>query len=142
MKNGALDLLLVHSLVVAIAAEGLVDILLAEDHEFLAVGKTVRVVRKGAAADADGMDLLDILGNGEKSRNRAERLPEVVGIETGDYDPDPAVGEFLADFDEGFIEELGLVNAYDFHVGSNLEHTGRCFYRSARDAVGIVRDYV
>ena len=129
-------------LVVAVAAEGLVDILFAEDDEFLGLAEAVGMIGECAAADADGMDLLDILRNGEEAGDRTEGLAEIVGVEAGADDADAAVGEGLGHLDEALIEELGLVYAYDLHIIVDLEHPGRGFDGRTGNAVRIVGDHV
>ena len=126
----------------AVAAEGLVDVFFAEEDEVLALAEAVRVVRERAAADADRVDLLDVLGDGHQARHRAEGDTEVVGVEARHDDAHAAVGEGLADFDEGVVEELRFVDADDLHLRADLVED----LLGGRDGGGgdfmeIVRDY-
>ena len=92
--------------------------------------------------DADGMDFLDVVRDGQQARHGAEGLAQVVGVQSGDDDADAPVREFLDDTDDAFVEELGLVDADDLHVRFDLEHAGRRLDGSAGNAVGVVGDDV
>ena len=139
-RGGLAFLVFLHRFVVAVAAEGLVGVLFAQDDEFAAVGEAVGEVGEGAAADADGMDLLDVVGDGEESRHGPEGLAQVVGVQAGDDDADAAVGQFLDHADDAVVKELCLVDAYDLDVRVDLEHPGRGLDGGAGNAVGIVGD--
>ena len=78
------------------------------------------MVRERAAADADRVDLLHILGDGHQARHRPEGLAEIVSVEAGHDDAHAPVGERLAHIDEGLVEELRLVDADDLHLGSDF----------------------
>ena len=106
--------------------------------EFLAGGEAVAVVGEVAAADADGVDFLDIFGDGHQTGHRAEGLPEKVGVQAGDDDADAAVGERLGDFNDAFVKKLGFVDTDDLHVGGDVQHPGRRLDRGARDGRGVM----
>ena len=131
-----------YSLVVAVAAERLIGIFFSQQDQLLALGQAVGVVREVAAFHADGMDFLDVFGDGQKGRHRAEGLSKVVRIQAGDDDADAPVREGLADFDEGLVEELGLVDADDADVICDFQHLRRVGNRLGADAVEVVGDDV
>lgn len=114
----------------ALAAERLVDVGLAELDQLGAGGEAVGVIGELAAFDADGVDLLDIFGDGHQERHRTERLAEVVGIEAGDDDADTLVGESLDHLDDAEVEELGFVDADDLDIIRDGEHLDRSVDRS------------
>ena len=123
----------------ALAAERLVDVGLAELDKLRACGETVGVVGELAAFDADGMDLLDILGDGHQERHRAERLAEIVGVKAGDDDAHALVGKCLDDLDDAEVEELGLVDADDLDIIRDGEHLDRSVDRCGGHTVKVVR---
>ena len=128
---------------VALAAKGLVSVFLAKDDELLGVGQAVGVVGQSTATDADGVNLLDVFGDGHQAGHGAERFAEIVGIQTGDDYADAAlVGQFLDYIYNTVIEELGFVDAHDTDVGIDLKHAGRRFDGRAGNAVGIMGDHV
>ena len=125
----------------AVAAEGLVNVFLAQEDEVVALAEAVRVVRERAAADADGVHLLHVLGDGHQARHGPEGLAEVVGVESGGDHAHAAVGQGLADFHEAFVEELRLVDADHFHVGADFfEHLGGGADGGGGDFMEVVRD--
>ena len=143
MRRGLLGFFARAGSVEAVAAEGLVDVFLAEEDEVVALAEAVRVVRERAAADANGMHLLHVLGDGHQARHGPEGLAEVVGVEAGHDDAHAAVGEGLADFDEGLVEELRLVDADDLHLGGDfVEHLGGGADWGGGDFMEIVRDHL
>src|SRR5687767_693121 len=97
----------------AAAAAGLVGVGGADDDAALDLGDALRVVGGLAAADADGVRLGDVLGDGEELRHRLEGAARVVLIEPGDDDAHSARGERVGDAHEFEVEELPLVNADD-----------------------------
>ena len=101
----------------AAAAAGFVSVGRADDDARVLLDDALRVVGGLAAANADGVRLGDVLGDGEQLRHRLEGLAGVVLIEAGDDDARAASGEFVGDLDEPLIEELSLVNADNFGVG-------------------------
>ena len=122
----------------ALAAERLVDVGLTELDQLRAVGETVGVIGELAAFDADGVDLLDVLGDGHQERHRAERLAEVVGVKAGDDDAHAFIGKGLDDLDDAEIEELGLVDADHLDIVRDGEHLQRRIDRSGRDPVKVM----
>ena len=96
-----------------------------------------------AAADTYCMNFLYVFGYGHKARDGTERLAEIVGVKAGYDNPDALVREFLYGFDEGIVEKLGFVYAYDLDVRLQKgDHARRGLYRGAGDAVEVVRDDV
>ena len=126
--------------VVAVAAEGLVDVFFAEEDQVLALDEAVGMVREGAAADADGVHFLHVLGDRHQARHGPERLAEEVGVEAGHDDAYAAVGQRLAHVDERVVEELGLVHADDLHVRGDLEHVGGVADGGGGDLMEVVGD--
>src|ERR1043165_6497330 len=104
----------------AAAAALLVGVARADDDAALDLDDALLVVGGLAAADADGVRLGDVLGDGEQWRHRLEGAARVVLVECGDDDSQPALGESVGDRDEVFVEELPLVNADDLRVRLDL----------------------
>ena len=67
------------------SAKRLVNILLSQFHQRIALGQAVGELGRTAAFDADGVHLLHIFGHSHKRRHRPERLAQKVCIQTG-YD--------------------------------------------------------
>lgn len=126
--------------VVALAAERLVDVLLTELDDSLAGGESVGVVGEIAALDANGVDLLDVLGDGHQARHRAERMAEEVGVEAGDDDSEALVGQYLDYLDDRVAEKLRLIDADHLDVIIDLQHPGGIGDRCGGQAMQIVRD--
>ena len=124
------------------AAERLVEVLFAEDHELVALGEAVGVVGEAAALHTDGMDFLDILGHCHKGRHGTERLTCEICVKTSHYDPYPFVGQGLCHFDNGVVKELGFIYPHYFHIAGKQKHAGRRIYRGGRNAMRIVRDHL
>ena len=74
------------------------------------------------ATDADGVDFLDVLSNGEEGGHRSERLSEIVCVKTGDNYPYASVGKLLNYSYDALVEELCFVNSDYFNIGVDLEH--------------------
>ena len=128
--------------IVALAAEGLVNVLFSEHYELVALGEPVRVVCEVAAADADGVHFLDVLGYCHQGRHRAERLALEIGVQAGYDDPLALVGKGLDHFHQVFPEELCLVNAYHLGLIRSGQHVLRILCRPARYAVEVVGNHV
>lgn len=97
-------------------AERFVLVLFSEQYQLLAFCQTVRVVGRTAAFNADGVYLLNVFGYCHKCWHRTEWLAEEICVKTCDDDSDAPVGQSLHYFNDGVIEELSLVNTYDFHL--------------------------
>src|SRR5438270_8089436 len=115
----------------AAAAARLVAVRSADDDLALDLHDALRVVGGLAAADADGVRLGDVLGDGEELRHRLEGLARVVLVESGDDDTKATLRERVGDRDEFVVEELPLVNADDLRVRLDLREY---LSRRARDA--------
>ena len=103
-------------LLVAVAAEGLVLVSLAQKDALVVLYGAVAEVCQVAAAYADGMYLGDVVGNGTECWHGAEGNALVVHVESCDDDAHTSVCQLVADVDESFIEELRFVNAHDVDV--------------------------
>src|SRR2546423_7870564 len=104
----------------AAAAARLVRVGCADDDLALDLDDALRVVGGLAAADADGVRLCDVLGDGEELRHRLERFSGVVLVESGDDDAHAALRERVRHIDQFVVEELTLVNADDLRVRLDL----------------------
>ena len=97
----------------------------------------LRLRRRAPADDADGGDLRDRVGHGEKLRDRLEGLAEIVLIEAGHDHAQPAGGEHLADLDERSAQELRLVDPDHPRLGvEGIEDLGGRRRRRARGSSG------
>lgn len=105
-----------YGFVVAVSAQGLIDVLFSEYDKLVVLGKTVRMVGEIAAFDADRMDLLYVFSYCHESRHRTERLSGEIRVQTGDYDSYPSVGESLGNFYDRIVEELGFIDADDIDI--------------------------
>ena len=142
-KNAGLGVVFGQGFLVTLAAERLVSVLFTQDDQFLGIRQAVGMVGQSAAADADGVNFLDVFGDGHQTGHGAERLAEIVGIQTGDDHTDATlVGQLLDYIYNTVIEELGFVDAHDADVGIDLKHAGRRFDGRAGNAVGIRGDHV
>ena len=108
--------LLAFRCVETMAAEWLVGIFFSEEHQLVALGKTVGMVGRAAAFHADGVDFLDIFSNCHKGGHRTERLAGEIHIEAGNDYPYTSVSKFLHNLHDCFIKELSLVNSDHFHI--------------------------
>ena len=133
-------LIALHGLFVALAAEGFVLLGLAEHDLAVALDDAVADVGERTAAHADGMDLEDVVGDGEQAGHGAEGFAAEVEVEAGDDDADAAVGEFVADGDDAVVEELGFVDADDFAVAAQQEDALRGVDGCGHDAGAFVAD--
>lgn len=95
------------------AAQWLIDVLLAQFNQAAALGKPVRKLRRTSALHADGMHLLHILGHGHERGHRPERLAEKIHVEPGDNHSDTGIRKALGHLDERGVEKLGLVHSDD-----------------------------
>lgn len=129
-------------LVETLAAERLVHILFAEHHQFVAEGEPVGEIGEISAFHTDGVNFLHVFSYREQSGHRAERLSEIIHVQTCYYHAHSAVGELLHHFDKALIEELRLIDSYDLHVVGNVQNFSRGADRGARNAVAVVRNHV
>ena len=128
--------------IVALAAKGFINVLFSQHYELVALGEPVRVVCEVAAADADGVHFLDVLGYCHQGRHRAERLALEIGVQAGYDDPLSLVGKGLDHFDQVLSEKLGLVNAYHLGVIRGSQHVLRILCRPARYAVEVMGNHI
>ena len=98
------------------AAKWLILVFFSEQYQLFAFCKTMRMVGRATAFYADGVYLLDVFRDGHKCRHRTERLAEEVCIETCNDDSDAPVCQCLYYFNDGVIEELCFIDAYNFHI--------------------------
>ena len=71
---------------VACSAEGFVGVGLAEKDSLLGGYESVADIRQVAAADADGVGFIDIIGYRHEGRHGSEGVPFEVHVEPGDDD--------------------------------------------------------
>ena len=122
------------------AADGFVDVFFAEFDQLVAFGKTVGVMGDVAAADADGVDLGHVFGGGHQRGHGAEGFAEVVHVEAGDDDADAPFGELACHVDDGFVEELGFVDAYHVDAFRLFQDASGGIDRGGEDGMAFVRD--
>ena len=130
------------SLLVAVAAEWLIFVLLAQKHTLVVLHQSVAYVCQGTALHADGMHLGYLVGDGTESRNRTEGNSLEVHVEARHDDAYAAVGEFIADLHQTIVQELGLVDTDHVDVGSQQEYRSGRFNRSRSDRILIVAHYI
>src|SRR5688572_10503817 len=100
---------------VAPAAARLVRIGIADLHLVAAPGDALAVVGGRAAAHADRMHLVDVLGQRHDAGHRPERAAQVVLIQSGDQHSHAAVGEVANQPCQPIVEELRFVDAHYVH---------------------------
>ncbi len=106
-------------------------------------GKALAAGSWGATDHADCGKFGDAFGNREKARHWSEWLTTEVEIEAGYDNAYAAISEFLSDVDDGFVEELGFVDAYDAGVVFDMVEDFASRLDGARqDLVGIVALHV
>lgn len=98
------------------------------------------MICKVSAFNTYCVDLADIFSYSHQSGHGAERLSEIIRIQTCDDNPDTTVGEGLTHLNQLISEELGFVDTYYFDVCRNLEHMFRIADRGRLDAVEVVGD--
>ena len=74
----------------------------------------------GATDDADGMEFVDALGQGQEQGHRAEGFAAEVLIQSGGDDAFAGVGKAAAHVGDSPVEELHFVNGDDFDVGGDV----------------------
>lgn len=97
---------------------------------------------KTAAADADGVDLCHVFGNGTECGHGAEGDTLEIHVETCNYDALACVGQIDAYAHQFVIEKLRLVNANNFGVFGQFNDSCRCAYWGGVDGIGIVRYHI
>src|SRR5206468_9134182 len=115
----------------AAAAAGLIRVERADldrgprERSGLALDEPLCQRRRPAAAVADGLELVDELGDAEELRHRAERQTAEVLREPGGNYARAASDERLHRLDDRLVEELHLVDADDLVPGGDAEDVGR-----------------
>lgn len=89
---------------------------------------------------AYGMQLGDVFGHGHQCRHGTEGLSAKVHVQPGDDHAVPAHGELLAGGGEAGIEELRFVDAYDLHLGADIQDRATVFHGPGGEGAGIVAD--
>ena len=95
------------------AAAGFVESGGANDYELLALTEALGVDGGLAADHADGGEFGDLVGDGHESGDGAEGLGIEGGVEACHDDALAQMDELYAEGDDGFVEELDLVDADD-----------------------------
>src|SRR5207247_7536972 len=85
--------------------------------------------RRPAAAVADGLELVDELGDAEELRHRAERQTAEVLREPGGNYARAASDERLHRLDDRLVEELHLIDADDLVAGGDAADVDRALGR-------------
>jgi len=75
--------------------------------------------RQFAAADANRMKFVDLLGNSQKMGDRPEGLAAEIHVGARQDDPHTAVGQVIHDRHDSQVEELGLVDGDHVDAGPN-----------------------
>jgi hypothetical protein len=95
------------------AAAGFVEAGGAYDDQLLALAEALGVDGGLAADHADGGEFCDLVGDGHEGGNGSEGLGGEGGVEAGHDDAFAEVDELYAEGNDGFVEELNLVDADD-----------------------------
>jgi hypothetical protein len=81
----------------------------------IAPGHALSVVREAATSNAHSVHFRNVFSHRQKRRHRSERTAQVILIQSRCNDSHAAVGKLHTHVDDFIIEELDLVDAYDFH---------------------------
>ena len=106
----------------AVAAQRLVLVGFTDEHLLVRAGaldawKAVRMLGRLAAAHADGVNLGDVLGPGQKSRHRTERIGQIVHVQTSHDNSYTLVGQSVADVNYAIVKELDFIYSHNIHIG-------------------------
>jgi len=66
--------------------------------------------------NADGVELVNLLGDGEQLGNRPERFAPEIHVRSRHDDPDSTISQGICNLHHAYVQELGLVDRYDLHV--------------------------
>ena len=102
--------------IVALAAKRLVNILLTKDYQLVAGRKSVGMICRTAAFDADCMNFLYILSDSHEGRHRTEWLTHEISVQAGNDHSHSPVCQSLYNLNYRIVKKLGLVDAYDFNI--------------------------
>ena len=97
-------------------AKRLIYIFLTKDDKLVAGRESVGMVRRASTFYANRMNFLNIFSNSHQCRHRAKGLSHEIGIKPGDDNPHSPVSKSLDNFNDRIIEELRLIDAYDFDI--------------------------
>src|SRR5579864_88298 len=104
----------------------------AHDDQLFALDQALRVHRGIAAAHANGQQLGDFFGDGQKARHRLEGAAAIIGVQASDDHPLAQIGELAADVHDFVAKELRFVDTDHFRARLDLFHD----FRSFEDVVG------
>src|SRR5216683_2794596 len=125
----------------AAAAAGFVHAGGADDDQLFTLEEALGVHRGIAAAHANGEQLSDFFGDGEKAGHRLEGAAAIISVEAGDDDALAEISELGADVHDFVAEELRFVDADDFGARLDFFHDFRGFVDAVgRDPQAGVRD--
>ena len=127
---------------VACSAEGFVGVGLAEENSLLGGYESVADIGEVAAADADGVGLIDIIGYRHERGHRSEGLPLEVHVEPCDDDAHAAVSQLIAHVHDTHVEELRLVDADHIAVVGKEEDVLTGIDGRRGDDVVVVADHI
>ena len=113
---------------------------LAEHDLTVACHDAMADIGQGAAANADGMDLRDIISDSTELRHRAKGIPLEIKVKAGNDDTDAALCQLVAHRHNLIVEELRLVNAQDIAVRAHQEDAGSTLHGCRRDGLAFVAD--
>src|SRR4029077_3900098 len=88
---------------------------LAVDEALVAAGRT-------AAGHADGLELVDDLGDREERGHGAERQAAEIHVDAGQHDAHTLIRERVRDGDDAIVQELHFVDRDDFGARTNRAH--------------------
>src|SRR6267143_3805414 len=106
----------------AAAAAGFVCSHRTNDDQLFTFDEALGVDSGIAAADANGKQLGDFLGDGKEARHGFERAAAIIGIQTGDDHALAEIREFGANIHDLIAKELRFVDADDFRARRQLFH--------------------
>lgn len=116
-------------------------LLFPQQNPFVVVDCTVGNVGQIAALYADGMYFGHFVCNGTQGRNGTEGNSFIIHVESGHNHTDAVIGQFVADFRQSFVKELGFIDAYHVNLGSEKQDACRRVNRSRRNGIVVVRHH-
>ena len=104
---------------ITLTAEGFVLVRFAKHDLFVACHNAMTDIGECSTADADGMHLCYVVGDGTELGHWAEGLTFEVKVKTRNNHTYSAFCQFVADIDNLRVEELRLIDAEDIAIGTH-----------------------
>ena len=124
--------------IITVSAAGFVRFFFAEDYLGFLSGFAVGVAGYVAAAYTDGVELGDVIGRCQQTRNLAKGLAGEVHVESGDNYARTAEGKLVAYIGQGFIKKLRFVDADHTYAAAHQQDGLRMINRCGGNRIVVV----